>query len=220
MTDSFLNGHHRAQEDIDMETFIKNVDDDTRGKLSLWNRLDAIPVPVEDEFDTFETHFVRKVKHTAFVDGCLPANLILPDVQFWRDVRVGEKGTVCVENDNTCNLVILVPSQWATLKDILTSNLLPSLSTRLMQRIEQEQAELRRATSVWDDLLSIGGGESSKEDMEIVALLVEYVDCKQPYITMLRQVRRILENVHKQSMRLCDLMKRYRRSEYADEDTI
>lgn len=191
-------------------------------------------MPCEAEFSTFESHFLRAIKQQQQQHkqpqtpeqepNGLPVHLVMADVECWGPeecvVTAVNKGVATAQIE-AGRLTIAVPEQWARLTGAIARSPLPVLSARLMERVEWEQGECRRATALLDDLVAASVGSnsdssSSCEDKELSALLLEYIVKKKEYVTSLRQSRRDVENIFKQASKLLVLMKPHRRTDESD----
>jgi hypothetical protein len=183
--------------------------------MKLWDKVESAVVPCEVEFTTFEDRFVRRMRGMEGVgDGLLPHQL-LSDLEYYGETKVADIfGRVGAEIKDG-RLVVLVPEQWQRLKSVLGSNVVRYVSSRLMDRIQDEQNEYKQAMGLFDELAC----SDALADKELSSLLLEYIASKREYINRLRHARRGLENLQNQADKLLALLGPYRQSSYIDDDT-
>lgn len=178
---------------------------------ALYNKTVMAPLPCEAEFNTFELHFIRKIRDA--VEGLSPSQVI-SDTEYWGEQRVSDvlDRRAAIIKDH--RLVVLVPEQWQRLKEVMLSNVPNYLSSKLMDRVQAEQVEYQHAMSLFDDL----SARDSEADKEMAAILLEYIVIKRKYINSLRQIRRDILCIQKQANQLLFLLQPYRRSSYDNDE--
>lgn len=178
--------------------------------------METAVVPCEAEFSAFEAHFIRAIKqqqHQPLSDNGLPVHLLLSDVDSWGEHPTNQSNTSSAHLNQEGKLTVTVPDEWSRLVRLIAHSPLPVLSNKLMDRVEAEQGECRRATALLDQLVSATVDSENLRmpaDVELTALLLEYIVKKKEYITSLRQSRRDVENVNKQAGKVLVLMKPHR----------
>jgi hypothetical protein len=183
--------------------------------MKLWDKVESAVLPCEAEFTTFEDLFVRRMRGMEGVgEGLLPHQL-LTDLEYYGETKVSDILGKLGADIKDGRLVVLVPEQWQRLKSILGSNVVRYVSSRLMDRIQDEQNEYKHAMGLFDELAC----SDSLADKELSSFLLEYIVCKREYINRLRHARRSLEHVQNQADKLLTLLGPFRISSYIDDDT-